>query len=150
MTLMTTQHLRGLSEAGDSHDDWQKVGHYDPGFVVGVLGDIEALRSLAPNWDGYGAPPIHPKVLDAAKRFISNLPENLAYRPHVVPTSNGSLQLEWHEGSKTLELEFESPRTIRFLQWEPDRGVEEEDTIAVKDRDRAIDLIHWFMIGSCR
>lgn len=149
MSLKTINHHRGLTEATDNHDNWLKVGHYDPDFVVGVHADIDALRSLGPNWDGYGAPAIDPRVIDAAKRFIANLPENLAYRPRVVPTSNGSLQFEWHEGSKCLELEFESPRTIHYLQWQPERDIEEENTIAVKDQDRAIDLINWFMSGSC-
>jgi hypothetical protein len=111
--------------------------------------DLDALSSLAPNWDGYGAPVIDPKIIQAAKQFIATLPDNLAFRPRIVPTSNGSLQMEWHEGPKTLELEFESPRSIRYLQWNPPKGEEDEDTISVKDTDRAVDLIHWFMIGAC-
>jgi hypothetical protein len=134
----------------ESNENWLKIGHYDPGFVTGVQQSIEGLRQLTKNWDGYGAPAIDPKVIDSAKRFIASLPSNLAFRPVVVPTSCGTLQLEWHEGSKSLELEFDSPRDIRFLQWDPDNGIAEEDTIAVKDTDRATDLIHWFMSGSCR
>ena len=95
-------------------------------------------------------PVIDPRFIDAAKRFIVSLPDNLAFRPLVVPTSNGSLQLEWHEGPKSLELEFESPRTIRFLQWHPEEGIEEEDTIALEDTERAVDLINWSMRGAYR
>ncbi len=150
MSPTTTNPRIVLSDGLWTNHTWQKVGHYDPGFIDGVHADLEALRSLPENWDGYGAPVVDSRVIDAAKRFIKRLPENLAYRPHVVPTSTGSLQLEWHEGSKSLELEFESPRTIRYLQWQPDQEIEKEDSIAVKEIDRAVDLIHWFMSGSCR
>lgn len=150
MRSPTTHHLRRLTEGTETDDNWLKVGHYDSEFVAGVQKDIEALGDLTPNWDGYGAPVIDPRFIDAAKRFIVSLPTNLAFRPLVVPSSNGSLQLEWHEGPKSLELEFESPGTIRFLQWHPEEGIEEEDTIALEDTERAVDLINWFMRGACR
>jgi hypothetical protein len=124
------------------------VGHHDPGFVGDVQAAIESLRALAPNWDGYGAPAIDPDVIEAAKAFIARLPENVAFRPLVVPMSNGTLQLEWHDGPKSLELEFESPDSIRYLQWHPDRGVEKEDSFSATDVDTAGDLIRW-IAGTC-
>lgn len=77
------------------------------------------------------------------------LPENIGFQPRVVPMSTGNLQFEWHHGKKTLELEFESPQTIHFLQWNSDEGIEEEDTFRASDIDRAVDLIQWFMTGIC-
>src|SRR5947208_542134 len=140
MPSQTFDQHRRLTEPTEASDNWHHVEVWDPGFVDGVQAAVESLRTLAADWDGYGAPCIDTRFIDAAKRFISSLPANLAFRPLVVPTSNGSLQLEWHEGSKSLELEFESPRTIRFLQWDPEKGIEEEDTIAVEDTERAVDL----------
>jgi hypothetical protein len=124
------------------------VGNLEPGFVVDVQAAIESLRALAPNWDGYGAPAIDADVIEAAKAFIAKLAENVASRPLVVPMSNGTLQLEWHDGPKSLELEFESPYSIRYLKWHPDRGVEKEDTFSTADVDTAVDLIRW-MVGAC-
>ena len=72
-------------------------------------------------------------MIDAAKSFIARLPENLVSPPHVVPMSNGTLQLEWHDGPKSLELEFESPSSIRYLQWHPEQGVEDEDAFPVDE-----------------
>ena len=92
---------------------------------------LDSLGALAPNWDGYGAPVIDPAVIEAARSFIARLPEGLVSRPQVVPMSNGTLQLEWHDGPKSLELEFESPSSIRYLQWHPEQGVEEEDSFPV-------------------
>ena len=88
-------------------------------------------------------------ILAVAKKFVEVLPENLAFRPHVVPMSPGNLQFEWQHGSKSLELEFESATTIRYLQWHPEAGVSEEGTFRVDDTDEAIDLIQWFMNGTC-
>jgi hypothetical protein len=150
MPTATTNPATKSSEGIESHEGWRPAGYDDPRFVAGVQADIEALRGLTPNWDGYGAPAIDPEVIQAAKQFIARLPMNLAFRPQVVPTSNGSLQLEWHQGEKSLELEFESPRSIRYLQWNPAKGEEAEDSIAVKETERASDLIHWFMAGVCQ
>jgi hypothetical protein len=112
-----------------------------------IQADIRALGELGPNWDGYGAPAIDPAVIGSAAAFVGKLPANLAPRPRVVPTSNGMLQLEWHAGAKSLEVEFESPHSIRYLQWNPDEGVEVEDSFPVSDAEAAVALIRWFMTG---
>jgi len=132
----------------ESQDNWRPAGHFHRGFVLAVQLDIDKLSLLPPNWDGYGAPAIDLGVIASAKIFIASLAENLASRPLVVPTPNGTLQLEWHHGERSEEIEFESARCIRFLQWDPSKGVEEEDTISVGEIERAEDLIHWFMSGA--
>lgn len=125
-----------------------KTGHYDPGFVSAVETALAELTQLPPGWDGYGAPAIEPAVIAAARRFVRSLPENLAYRPQVVPMSPGNLQLEWHHGPKTLELEFEDAHTIHYLQWHPETGMQEEGTIRAAEVDRAVEFIQWFMTGT--
>jgi hypothetical protein len=124
------------------------VGQDALAWAGGVQADLRALGELAPNWDGYGAPAIDPGVIEAAEAFVAKLPGDLAARPRVVPTSNGALQLEWHAGPKSLELEFESPHSIRYLQWNPDEGVEEEDSFPATDVETAAKLIRWFMTGA--
>jgi hypothetical protein len=123
------------------------VEHDGPDFASRVRADIRSLGELAPNWDGYGAPAIDPAVIEAAEAFIARLPLGLAPPPRVVPMSNGTLQLEWHAGPKSLELEFESPASIRYLQWHSDEGVEEEDSFPTTNVDTAVDLIRWFVAG---
>jgi hypothetical protein len=126
------------------------IRHHDPDFVDEVHTALDSLGTLAPNWDGYGAPAIDPAVIEAAKSFITKLPEDLVSRPHVVPMSNGTLQLEWHDGPKSLELEFESPSSIRYLQWHPEQGVEGEDSFPVTNVETAVDLIRWFLTGAAQ
>jgi hypothetical protein len=119
----------------------------DHNFVAEVQSALDSLRALTPNWDGYGAPSIDSAVIEAAKTFVATLPENLVPRPRVVPMSNGTLQLEWHDGPKSLELEFESPTSIRYLQWFPEKGIEQESSFAATNVEAAFGLIQWFSTG---
>lgn len=150
MATATQSRRRSLTESTkkSASEFWLRAGHYDPDFVSAVEAELDRLARLPRNWDGYGAPAINPSILAAARAFIEALPENLVYRPRVVPMSTGNLQFEWHHGSKMLELEFETPQTIRFLQWHPEADVEQEHTFRSTDIDTATDLIQWFMSGT--
>jgi hypothetical protein len=124
------------------------VGQDTSGWTAQAQADIRSLGQLAPKWDGYGAPAIDPAVIEAAAAFVARLPGDLAVRqPRVVPTASGALQLEWHEGARFLELEFESPHLVRYLQWNAAEGVEEEDSFPVTDVEMAVHLIRWFVAG---
>jgi hypothetical protein len=116
-----------------------------PGWIAEALADIELLRRLDPNWDGYGAPAIDPALIDAAKSFVAGLPATCRISPQIVPTSSGALQLVWHDGPKSLEQEFESPDSIRFLQWHPQAKVEREESFPIRDKSKTAALIEWFM-----
>jgi len=113
-----------------------------------VHDELTRLGALAPNWDGYNAPVIDPDIIASARRFVNEMPEGLTVRPRVVPMSPGNLQLEWHQSDKILELEFETPELIHFLQWQPEVGIEEEDVFPAGDVERAASLIRWFMNGT--
>ena len=151
MATVTGNRRKSLTEPTKkgTSEHWLLAGHYDPDFVSAIAAELDRLAQLCENWDGYGAPPIAPNIIATARCFVEALPENLVYRPQVVPMSPGNLQLEWHHGSKILEFEFETPQTIHFLQWDPEKDVEEEATFPATDIERAVDLIQWFMSGTC-
>ena len=109
---------------------------------------FDGLTTLKSNWDGYGAPAIRKDIIEAARNFVGLLPENWADGPRIVPMSTGNLQLEWHHGTKVLELEFEDAKTIHYLQWHPEAGVEVEATFPTSDIDTSNELIQWFMNGT--
>jgi hypothetical protein len=129
------------------YDQWFYVEQYAPEFESDVHQKLDSLAALVANWDGQGALAIDPAIIAAAKQFVSNLPENIASSPAVVPMAKGNLQFEWHDGSRTLELEFEDPDTIHYLKWHPEERTEEEDYLNVVDIDEAAALIRWFMKG---
>lgn len=108
-----------------------------------VLQSLSHLRTFKANWDGYGAAPVDPRNLDAAQQFIESLRDD-ATAPKIVPMTRGRVQLEWHRGNRSLELEFESPTSIRYLQWDSDQGMETEDVISSDRADVLTGLLDWF------
>ena len=163
--LMRTVFKRWLKVAQTQYviaDEFKKKGYYvdgigrlQQGMVIADAAQIppnallawkqlDDMAKLQPNWDGYGAPSIRPDLIDAAKRLIAALPSDFANRPLVVPMSTGNLQFEWHKGPKILELEFETPSQIHFLQWHPTAHVEEEGLVPAEDVGRVAELIQWF------
>lgn len=120
------------------------VRYVDLGFASYIEGELERLHGLTEGWDGYRGRVIDPDVLDAARRLAARFPQDLVPRPHVVPLAAGTLQYEWSAGNVALELEFESPTTIRYLKWNPAAGEPEEDTVQVADYAAIESLLHWY------
>jgi hypothetical protein len=108
--------------------------------------ELAQIGRLKPNWDGCGSPGIHPDILAAARTLISSLEAKGAVAPlcNVVPVPGGTLQLEWYEGARSLEIEIEDARTLHYLKWDPLEGVREEDTVGITEIDRCLDLLDWF------
>lgn len=110
-----------------------------------VVRSLDLVRQLPANWNGYEAAPILPDIIEAARQFILGFPDDAMPTPHVVPMSRGRLQLEWHRGSRSLELEFETPTTVHYLKWDPEAGVEEEDVLSTTQTKELHDLLSWFV-----
>lgn len=68
-----------------------------------VIHLLDAYSALNKNWDGYGAEPIDPKIIDRAKQML----DGLAVMPDVYPTSNSTIQFEFERGEDYLEVEIE-------------------------------------------
>ena len=58
----------------------------------------EEIKALPKNWDSYGADPIDPALVDRAAQFLA--------RCHMVPSGDGSMNLEWHTHGVHLSVEF--------------------------------------------
>jgi len=110
-----------------------------------VSGELDRLAGLKPNWDAQGACRIDATLIAAARAFGAELPSDLIVAPKVVPMAKGNLQFEWHDGERTLELEFEAPRTVHYLKWDPVESVEEEGFIEPTETEKAEELIRWFL-----
>lgn len=132
---------------GREYDQWKPAAYYAPEFQAVVNRELDRLATLQPNWDAEGAPPIDSRIIQAARDFISSLPENIVSTPAVVPSAAGNLQFEWRDGPRSLELEVETTSTIHYLKWHPEEGTEEEGFFDIHDVDRAVSLIRWFMRG---
>ena len=83
------------------------------------LEQLDLMRNLRPNWDGYGADPTDPAVIEVAKEFVRLL---AALRPgdpfkdiFVAPGRAGGVQVEWSDARAEHELEIEPDGTWGFL-----------------------------------
>ena len=99
----------------DDYQDWYSVEYQAPRFGTVINQELDKLALLTQNWDAEGAPPMDPKIIEATRDFISKLPQNIASTPAVVPSGAGNLQLEWHEGPRSLGLEVETISMIHYL-----------------------------------
>lgn len=63
------------------------------------------LASLEYNWDGYGAAPINPAAIDAAKKFLVKNPE--FQNIFIGPSCQGNIVLELSLDDVDLILEFD-------------------------------------------
>ena len=144
-----TAHDRWLSTTGKPEaSGYARLADFDRVLYA----ELDRLAALKANWDAEGARPIGPAIVSAAREFISRLPrsvKNHAPLPALVPMPRGAersanLQFEWDDGTRSLELEIETPATVHYLKWEPEEGCEEEDFFGIRDVGRAVSLIRWF------
>jgi hypothetical protein len=112
--------------------------------MLHVLEELDRLRRLEHDWNGYGAPPIDPKAIESAEQFLTSLPGTKVTAPKVVPMTRGRLQFEWHRGNRSLELEFETPDRVHYLKWDTDAGIEEEDILSIEETRKLHELLEWF------
>jgi hypothetical protein len=113
-------------------------------FKQSIMRELRALGDLPPNWNSYGAAVISPEIIRAARFFILSLPDTFTERPTIVPMTRGRLQLEWHAGPISLEIEFESQSKLHYLKWDSRTGLEEEDIVHADDEEEISNLINWF------
>lgn len=136
-----------ISMSGEPEDSgFARLCNFDRAVHIG----LDRLAALKPNWDAEGARRVDRQLIAAARDFVSALPGRIKTHvavPAVVPMRKGNLQFEWHEGPRTLELEFETPRQIHYLKWHPEAGVEEEDILSVSQMEAFADLLTWLMKG---
>lgn len=80
---------------------------------------LDAMRGLAPNWDGYNADPPAAHVIDVAKEFVALLttirPDAVARGVYVTPGRAGGVLVEWSDPVAEHELEIEADGTWGFL-----------------------------------
>ena len=65
---------------------------------------LARIAALQEDWDSYGAPPISRARIVAACDLIQAVADDRAPAPTLVPTPEGSIQLEWHSHGIELEV----------------------------------------------
>ena len=88
---------------------------------------VRALSSLAPNWNGYGERPIHPASLKRAVALLDAMDASQLPAPSIVPVADGSVQIEWHLRTRSVEVEVPPSGDATGFAYNPgnaDDGVE--------------------------
>ncbi len=67
--------------------------------------DINDIENLKPNWDGYGASPIHPDAIEHARTLHAALIRD-GHEVDVTPNPNGTVTLEWAWKFRTYTIEI--------------------------------------------
>lgn len=89
---------------------------------------LQAMGSLAENWDGYGAAAPGTDVIELAEEFVG-LMEIMRSKSvadasvmHVSPTRVGGVLIEWAVGLMEHEIEICADRSISFLHHNTSTG----------------------------
>ena len=89
---------------------------------------LEAMRRLGENWDGYGAAAPEAGTIDLAKEFIGLFDALLARSSaapaelHVSPTRVGGVLIDWEADAMEHEMELGPDGSIGFLHRNKDTG----------------------------
>jgi hypothetical protein len=68
---------------------------------------VEELADLKPGWDGETAKPINIPVMTDVVEYLRHWVQlaNPFHEPFLAPTFDGSVQIEWHDEQRSLEME---------------------------------------------
>jgi hypothetical protein len=82
---------------------------------------LQAMRLLGENWDGYGAAAPQTHIIDLAREFaalIEALLRKRAVAPcalYVSPTRTGGVLIEWEDDAVQHEVEIHPDQSFAFL-----------------------------------
>jgi hypothetical protein len=82
---------------------------------------LQAMRQLGENWDGYGAAAPQAHVIALAREFVHLMETVLKNRSaapealHVSPTRTGGVLVEWEDAEAEHEVEISPDQSFSFL-----------------------------------
>ena len=86
----------------DSSSDWQRA----------LAPRFEELVRLPLGWDGYRGRPISLACASFTAQILVRLCRSELAPPALVPGSDGSIQIEWHENGYDVELDVQAPNHV--------------------------------------
>lgn len=92
---------------------------------------LDAMKGLPENWDGYGAAVPIPEAIELAKDFVRRLITNTkrsgSYGVFVAPGRDGGVQIEWTDATYDHELEINPDGSIGMLHVDRTTGAMDEE-----------------------
>ena len=100
-----------------------------PDWLSDVLSQIEGLRNLPPNWDSYGAVPVDPRSISAAREVIARLARYVNVgKPAVGATPDGDVGFSWDVGDWSIDADIAPSGRISYVYLDERDHVNDEDT----------------------
>lgn len=88
--------------------------------------------------------PTNPEFTADLCQFIAEYGLLFVRPPAIVPMMGGRVQLEWHHGDRSLEIEFSERGHVHYLKWDSSRDITEEEIVSIQDRPVITGLLTWF------
>ena len=86
------------------------------GWQLDALKQLNEVRDLPADWDGYGSPVLSEPANQQACKFIFAVEVEFLPTPHLGPESGGAVQFDWCCGNHALELHFLADGTVSYLK----------------------------------
>ncbi len=77
---------------------------------------LNEVRALPADWDGYGSPVLSDRALQQACQLIFSVEVEYLPTPHLGPESGGAVQFDWCNGRHALELHFLADGSVCYLK----------------------------------
>lgn len=103
---------------------------------------LRELLQLEDGWDSYGARALQRYLVEAGLRFVEPLLSADVDAPHLVPTSRGGIQFEWHVGNRELEIEVVGSDRFELFFEDEDTGEVVERQVASRHLGQVVDLVN--------
>lgn len=110
-----------------------------------LLDTINSYSSLEPNWDSYGADAIAGTSIIVATKVLNhlrqpgNLPEGVEV--HLFPMRDGGIQFDFDSSNAEAELEIEASGEMRFIGYDDQGDVIEEQQLKTYELDELTSLL---------
>jgi hypothetical protein len=101
--------IRVVGPDGSLHHDWL-ASHMET--------QLNELLRLDAGWDGGAADPVSMEAVKSIVAVIGQISSDSV--PFVFPLPDGGLQIEWHAGHESVEIEVDSEGTAHLLVTAPD------------------------------
>ena len=111
-----------------------------PAWLVPAAQAMSEIMNLPVNWDSYGALPVRLTAILSALELLFEIMQANTPAPTVVPTVQGSVQLEWHTHGIDLEIEILSPGRLSVYYEDHEQHTEWEGEIT-SDLTRLSDVL---------
>lgn len=115
--------------------------------------DLNKMKSLKANWDGYGSSKPKSQFINIAKNFIKNFyvisksfDPSFFLDPHVTAGADGEIVFEWWSNSDKKLTIYVTPNEISFIKVKGENTEDMEDGLLALNKAEPIQkLLQWFI-----